>query len=193
MFCRSITRRCLSYAHAQDNAFAVASDYLNASRLRIKEQLKTEQGNFLLLNVDSEKKKLLELELGYSDYKNHQEYADNGARVDLLNPLFAEMHYNKFKTDIVPKMIKVGHDLKIFKEVFPEEIMPNLNLEINFNNTNWMAAYGHPLPPNWALYSPRFAISTNENRKRYFTLVMMDLDCPNQKKQCYEEWCHWLV
>jgi phosphatidylethanolamine-binding protein (PEBP) family uncharacterized protein len=103
------------------------------------------------------------------------------------------MHDNKFKSDIVPKLLKCGHEYKIFQEVFPEEITPKLNLEINFSNTNWMAANGHPLPPNWAIYSPRFAISTNEHCKRYFTLLMMDLDHPNEKKQYYEEWCHWLV
>lgn len=129
--------------------------------------------------------------MGLSDPKTYSEYVES--KVDLKNPVFAEMHYNRFKADVVPKLLKFGHQLKIFENVFPEVIHPTINLEINYENTEWLGAYGHPVPPNWALYSPRFSISTNENKLRYFTLLMMDLDYPNEKKQCYDELCHWLV
>ena len=85
------------------------------------------------------------------------------------------MHKNRFNTDIAPKLIKASHHFNIVGDVFPEVIHPNINLELNFKNTNWLGAHGHPVPPNWALYSPRFAISTNENRLRYFTILMMDI------------------
>ena len=95
--------------------------------------------------------------------------------VDLTDPVYAKMHSNRFKTRVAPKLIKSCAQNNIFGDVFPEPIEPKLNLEINFQNTNWLGAYGHPVPPNWALYSPRFAISSNQDKLRYFTLMMTDI------------------
>ncbi|KXS17724.1 PEBP-like protein [Gonapodya prolifera JEL478] len=41
--------------------------------------------------------------------------------------------------------------------------------------------------------SPEVTITTNDERTRYFTLLMLDLDRPNVETKAYEEWCHWLV
>ena len=57
----------------------------------------------------------------------------------------------------------------------PEPVQPTVNLEVNFSNTKWWGAYGHAVPPNWALYSPSMTIITNDTTKRYFTLAMVDL------------------
>ncbi|KAJ3343337.1 MFT2-Corn MFT-like protein [Gonapodya sp. JEL0774] len=43
------------------------------------------------------------------------------------------------------------------------------------------------------LESPEVSITTNDERTRYFTLMMLDLDRPNVETSSYEEWCHWLV
>lgn len=75
-------------------------------------------------------------------------------------------------------MSRIASELKIVGDVFPDPIDPCVNLELNFENTQWLGAHGHSIPPNWALYSPKVTITTNDDRERFFTLLMMDIGMP---------------
>ena len=113
------------------------------------------------------------MELHYSDPQFHLSFQES--QVDLREPIYAKMNHKRWRTHVVPKLINSTIKSGIVGDVFPDSIDPSVNLEINFSNTKWLGAYGHSIPPNWALYSPSFSITTNDERMRYFTLMMMDI------------------
>ena len=65
-------------------------------------------------------------------------------------------------------------DFNVIGDVFPERVDLSVNMEVNFENTNWWGLYGHSIPSQWALYSPKLKIITGDDKVRYFTLLMID-------------------
>lgn len=133
----------------------------------------------------------LQIQLALTEPKTHKAYADgegNGfgltkdfnffltkALGDLSDPVYAKLHHNRWTNHVVPRLLKSSQELKIVGDMVPEAVQPTVNLELNFPNTKWWGAYGHAVPPNWALYSPSMTIITNDTTRRYFTLAMVDL------------------
>jgi large subunit ribosomal protein L35 len=143
------------------------------------------------MTLDSISQTLVDLELKLSDPETFLHFKNQEA--DLSEPHYAVLHHRKWLKESVPLLMKMSQKSKIVGDAFPHPIHPDLHLQLNFSNTNWLGAHGHDIPPNWALYSPSLIIHTHEKKTRHFTLLMTDLDAPNVKEKKYQEWCHWLV
>ncbi|KAJ3290712.1 hypothetical protein HK104_006562 [Borealophlyctis nickersoniae] len=128
---------------------------------------------------------------GISDPANHIAFVKR--QVDLKAEPFATMHQRRWEKFVVPKLMEAAADHKVVGDALPEETVPELNLEVNFGMTDWLGAHGNHLPANWGLYSPEVAITTNDDRVRYFSLLLVDMDRPNLLTNSYEHWCHWLM
>ncbi|KAI8612828.1 phosphatidylethanolamine-binding protein, partial [Chytriomyces sp. MP71] len=116
---------------------------------------------------------------------------------DPLAPALERLKNRRFATVTAPRLAKAADAARIFADAFPGRdpslVRPSLNVELNFENTRWEACAGQPVPPNWALYSPRVTINTHSDIPTKYTLVLMDLDRPSLSTKSIHEWCHWLI
>ncbi|KAJ3218910.1 MFT2-Corn MFT-like protein [Dinochytrium kinnereticum] len=153
----------------------------------------------------------LNIDIGFTDLFNH--YVFNGRKAELekveklktkfpqlseVDPaVFEAMKRRRFESYVVPKLVKTAERFNLFVDAFPSKILkamkPEINVEVNFPNTQWEGCFGHAVPPNWALYSPTITLSSTNPNTQYYTLLLADLDRPNLDTRSYEEWCHWLV
>ncbi|KAJ3108567.1 MFT2-Corn MFT-like protein [Phlyctochytrium planicorne] len=162
------------------------------------------------INALQTKIRNLKVEYGFSDLKNHYLFNSRRAEPESLEEaakelqltdadpvVFEALKRRRFESFTVPKLVKAAQTYGLFEDVFPSEIaaakMPKVNVEVNFSNTEWEGCYGHPVPPNWSLYSPKVTLTSPKHNTQYFTLLLADIDRPNIDLRCYEEWCHWLV
>ncbi|KAJ3071543.1 MFT2-Corn MFT-like protein [Podochytrium sp. JEL0797] len=141
--------------------------------------------------------------LGYTSLANHWQF--NAGKVDFASlsladesaETFEAMKQKRFNTFVVPKLVKLANTHGLYEDAFPgktpELARPKVNVEVNFENTKWEACYGQPIPPNWALYSPKITINTHSPHPAKYTLALMDLDRPSLSTNSIQEWCHWLV
>ncbi|KAJ3235209.1 MFT2-Corn MFT-like protein [Chytriomyces hyalinus] len=149
--------------------------------------------------------KKLKVALGLTQLDKHWEF--NAGRVDFdalhkdpnsIEALtFESLKARRFETVLTPKIVKLADVHNLFVDAFPGKtrnlLKPAVNLEVNFQNTAWEACYGQPVPPNWALYSPKVTINTHSDKPKKYTLVLMDLDRQSLSSQSIHEWCHWLI
>ncbi|KAJ3407518.1 MFT2-Corn MFT-like protein [Chytridiales sp. JEL 0842] len=121
-----------------------------------------------------------------------------------VDPFKAYLKRQRYETVVLPKLLKAAERHGIFVDGFPgkdvpEVQKPKVNVQVNFQNTEWEGCIGHPVPPNWALYSPEVVITTTDGTSnpdaapKYYTLLLSDLDHPNPDTASYQEWAHWLV
>ncbi|KAJ3023187.1 hypothetical protein HKX48_003965 [Thoreauomyces humboldtii] len=183
--------QCLSrrgLATAADRAQSIADRILFAQRNAVRTEIEQ-----LEKAGTSDPKSLLakKVELGYSDPKNHVAFASKTA--DVTQDVFATMHQQRWRSFLVPRLLKLEAEHRVIGDVLPSAHRPTVNLEVNFQNTQWLCAYGQPVPPLWTLYSPQITLTTNDPRTRHFTIAMVDIDRPDPDTKTYEEWCHWLV
>ncbi|KAJ3284680.1 MFT2-Corn MFT-like protein [Rhizoclosmatium sp. JEL0117] len=144
--------------------------------------------------------KAKKVELGYTSLENHWKFNAGAVDFSALKEsaeTFEVMKAKRFKTVVLPKLVKLAESHQIYVDAFPgksaEVLRPKVNVEVNFQNTAWEACYGQPIPPNWALYSPKVTINTHSDKPGRYTLVLMDLDRPSLSSNSIQEWCHWLV
>ncbi|TPX66923.1 hypothetical protein CcCBS67573_g07659 [Chytriomyces confervae] len=149
--------------------------------------------------------KKLKVALGLTQLDKHWEF--NAGRVDFdslrkdpnsIEALtFEALKARRFETVLTPKIVKLADVHNLFVDAFPGKtrnlLKPAVNLEVNFQNTAWEACYGQPVPPNWALFSPKVTINTHSDKPKKYTLVLMDLDRQSLSSQSIHEWCHWLI
>ncbi|KAJ3176845.1 hypothetical protein HDU87_004777 [Geranomyces variabilis] len=181
-----------AFAASADRAHAVAEKVLLAHRAALEQQIKQLESN--LDPADEAGRRTLakkRIELGYSDPSNHVAFAEGKA--DVEKEVFSSMHNQRWRSFLVPRLLKQEIAHGIVGDLLPAAVRPSVNLELNFENTNWLCTYGQPVPPIWTLYSPRLTLTTGDSRTRYFTLALVDVDRPDPDTRSYEEWCHWLV
>ncbi|KAI8841493.1 hypothetical protein BJ741DRAFT_594366 [Chytriomyces cf. hyalinus JEL632] len=149
--------------------------------------------------------KKLKVALGLTQLDKHWKF--NAGRVDFhslrkdpnsIEALtFEALKARRFETVLTPKIVKLADVHNLFVDAFPGKtrnlLKPAVNLEVNFQNTAWEACYGQPVPPNWALFSPKVTINTHSDKPKRYTLVLMDLDRQSLSSQSIHEWCHWLI
>ncbi|KAJ3295697.1 MFT2-Corn MFT-like protein [Blyttiomyces sp. JEL0837] len=150
------------------------------------------------------------LELGFSNLENHYKFNQGVVDFDSLlavkqeastisddGLVFEAMKSQRFKTVVLPKLLKLAEKNGLFVDAFPgkvaEVVEPSAILEVNFSNTKWEGLYGHAIPPNWCLYSPTVSITSPTTSPKLYTLLLTDLDRPNLDTQSIEEWAHWLI
>ncbi|TPX55339.1 hypothetical protein PhCBS80983_g05400 [Powellomyces hirtus] len=179
---------------AADRAHSVAEQVLNAERAAITAQIKeleAKAGSDPVAQKALVKKRI---ELGYSDPANHVAFAEGKA--DVTEELFSTMHHKRWRSFLIPRLVKHETQHGIIGDVLPSALLPSVNLEVNFQNTDWLCAYGQPVPPVWTLYSPELTLTTGHAQDaptRHFTIALIDIDRPDPDTKTYEEWCHWLV
>ncbi|KAJ3163466.1 hypothetical protein HDU86_000045 [Geranomyces michiganensis] len=180
------------FAAAVDRAHAVAEKVLLGHRAALEQQIKQLEAN-LDPTDDAARRTLVKkrIELGYSDPSNHIAFAEGKA--DVEQEVFASMHNERWRSFLVPRLLKQEIAHGIVGDLLPAAVRPTVNLELNFQNTNWLCTYGQPVPPIWTLYSPQITLTTGDPQTRYFTLALVDVDRPDPDTRSYEEWCHWLV
>ncbi|KAI8802487.1 phosphatidylethanolamine-binding protein [Cladochytrium replicatum] len=138
-----------------------------------------------------EKKTELEVEYQYSLLDTHKAFQQG--RGDVSTPVYAKMHEERFRSYVIPQLLEEATETSVIGDGIPNKVVPEVNLEVNFSNTRWLGPTGHATPPNWTLHSPEIVITTNDEKTRYFTLMLVDLDRPNEEQKRYEEWCHWMI
>ncbi|KAJ3151484.1 hypothetical protein HDU89_001927 [Geranomyces variabilis] len=188
-----------AFAAAADRAHAVAEKVLLAHRAALEQQIKQLEPD--LDPADDAARRALakkRIELEYSDPSNHVAFAEGkGAHslhaADVEKEVFSSMHNERWRSFLVPRLLKQEVAHGIVGDLLPAAVRPTVNLELNFENTNWLCTYGQPVPPIWTLYSPKLTLTTGDSRTRYFTLALVDVDRPDPDTRSYEEWCHWLV
>ncbi|KAJ3356986.1 MFT2-Corn MFT-like protein [Entophlyctis luteolus] len=115
--------------------------------------------------------------------------------IDVLT--YETMRAVRFSTVVRKKLVSLADSHYIFRDAFPGKFVdlenPKVNMEVNFQNTNWEGCYGQPVPPNWSLFSPRITINTHSKQPKTYSLLMMDLDRPSLSSESIQEWCHWLI
>ncbi|TPX72285.1 hypothetical protein SpCBS45565_g00701 [Spizellomyces sp. 'palustris'] len=174
---------------AYDLALQVLESERNDVRTEIAELERLEKDGKIAEKEHSLTKK--RVELAYSDLANHAAFASG--KVDLAKDVFASMHHRRWRSFLVPQLLKLEEEHRVIGDALPARIAPEVNFEVNFQNTNWLCPYGQPVPPVWTLYSPELIITTGDEKLRHFTIALVDLDRPELETQSYEEWCHWLV
>ncbi|KAI9351441.1 phosphatidylethanolamine-binding protein [Obelidium mucronatum] len=185
----------LGYLRAYDEALKL----LQLEQNRLKSEITQ-------LEAVPEKASLLKrkkIQLGYTVLENHWKFNSGSVDFATLDPAseYAEtleaMKAKRFNTVVVPKLVKLAEFYQIYVDAFPGKtaqlMKPKVNVEVDFQNTNWEACYGQPVPPNWALYSPKVTINTHSSKPGKYTLVLMDLDRPSLSSNSIQEWCHWLI
>ncbi|KAJ3031175.1 UNVERIFIED_CONTAM: MFT2-Corn MFT-like protein [Siphonaria sp. JEL0065] len=143
------------------------------------------------------------VQLGYTFLENHWKFNSRSVDFASLNKdhefaeTFEAMKAKRFSSFVLPKFVKLAEAHNIYEDAFPgktpELLKPKVNVEVDFQNTTWEACYGQPVPPNWALYSPKITINTHSSKPGKYTLVLMDLDRPSLSTNSIQEWCHWLI
>ncbi|KAI8824383.1 uncharacterized protein EV422DRAFT_519929 [Fimicolochytrium jonesii] len=184
---RTATTVSSASSHAQKFASRVLEEHREIVRKEIATLEKADpkdkevQARLLAKKVD----------LGYSDPKNHEAFvAGKGAPTQ---DVFAAMHQQRWKSKLVPRLRKSEENWKIIGDVLPKSTTPTVIVQMNFQNTEWLAPIGQPVPPIWTLYSPEVTITTNDDAVRHFTVALVDVDRPDSDTKSYEEWCHWLI
>ncbi|KAI9092707.1 phosphatidylethanolamine-binding protein [Phlyctochytrium arcticum] len=183
------TTRDYATTAAVDRIFGLAQANLESERSLLRTRIADlgTQGD----SAKNEQLAALEVELAYSDPANHAKFADGKA--DLTSGVFAKMHRRRWRLHSVPKLLKLEEHHKVIGDVLPSRVAPEVQMEINFQNTNWLCPIGQPVPPIWTLYSPEVVITADNDKLRHFTIALIDLDRANAEKGAYEHWCHWLV
>ncbi|KAI9008096.1 hypothetical protein BC832DRAFT_553064 [Gaertneriomyces semiglobifer] len=185
----SSSRRLLSTT-ASSNAFALASQMLELERQAVQKRITELESMEPKETVKAEiARKHLELE--YADVQNHRTFARGQG--DITKPIFANMQNKRWRYYYIPRLLKHAEEHRIIGDTLPERIVPEVNVELNFQNTRWNCPYGQPVPPIWTLYSPEIVITTGSEQLRHYTLMLVDLDRPDPDSKSIEEWCHWLV
>lgn len=196
-------------------AYDLAVQVLETEREALRRRIRDLEGLEKKGEESKAEKELLRarVELAYSDPATHAAFATGkGKRLlfmqsdsrqcvdpclqipgDVAEPVYATMHDRRWRSFLVPKLLKLEEEHGVIGDALPEAIIPQVNLEVNFQNTNWLCAYGQPVPPVWTLYSPQLTITTGDEKVRHFTVALIDLDRPDPESGSYEEWCHWLV
>ncbi|KAJ1343005.1 hypothetical protein BSLG_002430 [Batrachochytrium salamandrivorans] len=208
----------LAAVTALSRAHRLADDILNKERSKVQvridtlsEQLKdakaknntesdassadSKEPNIVALELALRQNKV---ELGLSIDQNHRIFSS--AKVGKLpksldEDVFASMTQRRWNRYTRPKLLKSAIQWGLMKDIFPEDFVPTVSLNVNFPNSKWLAPYGQHIDATKSLNAPEIVITRDPNtiKTEYYTLIMTDLDRPNMESKSYEEWCHWLV
>ncbi|KAL2911782.1 39S ribosomal protein L38, mitochondrial [Polyrhizophydium stewartii] len=191
--------RAVSTAQQLDRAHAVAAKFLDDQRAAvaakiagIEKQLAANPSADVAYDLTA-KLRRHKIELGLSDPENHLRFNDNN--IDYANDVFIAMEERRWNLFTKPKLLKSADHWEVRKDALPADFVPSANVQVNFNGSKWLTAYGQHIDPAQGILAPSVTITrpSNVNTTEYFTLMMTDLDRPNIETGTYEEWCHWLI
>ncbi len=82
------------------------------------------------------------------DPKNHSHYY-NGPfeEIDYTKDIYRKLHWNRFKRFVEPQTIKTAKELKVIGDCLPEVENMDVFLQVNYDEKNWIGAYGHYIRP----------------------------------------------
>lgn len=79
----------------------------------------------------------------------------------------------------MPRLLKHAEAMRIIGDAFPTQITPEIQVNLKWPQVtpSWLAAYGHPVPPNWTIYSPEVSlvVTGNVGKEKLYTLMLTDL------------------
>ncbi|KAI8801583.1 hypothetical protein BJ742DRAFT_779151 [Cladochytrium replicatum] len=119
---------------------------------------------------DATKKTELEVEFQYSLLDTHKAFQKGRG----VTPVYAKMHEERFRSYVIPQLLEEATEAGVVGDAILHRIVPEVNLEVNF--------FKHE-----TLHSPEIVITTNDESTPSFTLMLVDLDRPNEERKQYEE------
>ncbi|KAI8899217.1 phosphatidylethanolamine-binding protein [Globomyces pollinis-pini] len=128
-------------------------------------------------------------------YKSHADFYSSSVKSLEWSNDDITLFKNLAKRHCKPSLMNHAEKLKIFDHALPKQnaMAANGNVIINFNNTNWYSAHGHPISPEFTTNNPQVTILSDSPNTTHFSLMMIDLDRPHLPTNSYEQWCHWLI
>ena len=127
---------------------------------------------------------LSSVERSYTVFQNHFDFVNGKCNSDML--------LYRYSNKVQPLLQKSSALNGIFKDVFPLKQFSSFIIP-NYPSHNWTAAYGQHLPPQFSIYSPQVTIHTRSNQEHLYSLLLIDVDCPDISSKSYIQWCHWYI
>ncbi|KDQ54989.1 hypothetical protein JAAARDRAFT_38100 [Jaapia argillacea MUCL 33604] len=106
-----------------------------------------------------------------------------------LDLLMERIHQMNVVPDLVPSL----HPTIDLRVTFPEPPPKSVYLRTRVKRKHQQVEPGTFLLPQQTRKSPSLYVSVFHEDVRYYTLLMVDLDVPDEENQSYQNYLHWMV